>query len=385
MSGSAVRLMIVAGEASGDAHGAALAAALRQQAPGVAFDFFGGTGRKMRAAGVRTVVGTDDLSITGLLEIGVALPKFWRAYRALVRAASEHRPDAVILIDWPDFNLHLARRLRARGLKVIYYISPQLWAWRRYRVRAMRRDVSLLLSILPFEPQWYGAHNFERVEYIGHPLVGSVVPQTTREQFHVKHDLDAGRPLIALLPGSRRKEIQHNLPLMLETAALLHRSRPQVQFVLALAPNREIKETTRIIEQFGVQQIKVVHGETREALAAADAAAIASGTATLEAALIGTPLVIVYKESALNWHTLGRLISTEHFGLINLIAGERIATELMQNDFTAEKLAGELTALLDPARNRAMRAMLRTATDKLGAAGASARAAATIMRALEHD
>lgn len=383
------RLMIVAGEASGDAHGASLITALRERAPEVTFDFFGGTGHRMRAAGVESIVRTDDLSITGLLEIGVALPKFWRAYRALVDAACERQPDAVILIDWPDFNLRLARRLRGRGLNVIYYISPQLWAWRQYRVRAVKRDINLLLSILPFEPAWYEAHGFERVEYVGHPLVGGVLPQVSRERFRAAHNLRDEQPLIALLPGSRRKELTHNLPLLFEAADFVHRARPHTQFVLALAPNHQKEEALRFIENIKAKRLsnalRVVHGETREALAAADAAAIASGTATLEAALIGTPLVIVYKESALNWHTLGRLISTDHFGLINLIAGERIATELLQNDFTPPNLAAELMALLEPERNRAMREQLRAATAKLGAAGASARAADAILRAIQRN
>lgn len=381
------RLMIVAGEASGDAHAAALIAALHERAPDTTFDFFGGTGREMRAVGVESIVNTDDLSITGLLEIGVALPKFWRAYRALIRAALRRRPDAVILVDWPDFNLHLARRLKARGLKVIYYISPQLWAWRRYRVRAVRRDIDLLLSILPFEPAWYQAHGFGRVEYVGHPLVDAVSPQTTRERFRAAHNLSERQSLIALLPGSRRKELAHNLPPLLAAARLVHRAQPQTQFVLALAPNRAPDEAQYLIERSGAGRLKsvlkIVHGETREALAAADAAAIASGTATLEAALIGTPLVIVYKESALNWHTLGRLISTDHFGLINLIAGERIVAELMQNDFTPQKLAAELTSLLEPERNHALRSRLREAAAKLGATGASARAAEAVLREIK--
>src|SRR5919206_4452978 len=176
-AGESLRLLIVAGEASGDAHAAALVRALRARAPEVAFEFFGATGRALRAAGVESVVEIDQLAIVGLLEIGRALPKFWRTFRALKAAALTRKPHAVILVDWPDFNLRLARALHRRGLKIIYYISPQLWAWRAYRVRRIRRDVDLLLTILPFEPEWYAARGVAHVEFVGHPLAGRARPR----------------------------------------------------------------------------------------------------------------------------------------------------------------------------------------------------------------
>jgi lipid-A-disaccharide synthase len=384
-----LRLMIVAGEASGDAHAAALARALRASAPGTHFEFFGATGREMRAAGVESIVATDDLAITGLLEIGGALRQFWRAYRTLKRAGAERAPDAVVLVDWPDFNLRLARFFRRRGLRVVYYISPQLWAWRAHRTRNIRRDVDLLLAILPFEPEWYAARGITHVEFTGHPLTGEVRARYDRAEFCRRHQLDAARPLVALLPGSRRKELLRILPHMIEAAKALHASRPEAQFVVALAPNRSTGEAQAIIDAaLGSHDgalsnsLRVTRQETREALGAADAAAVASGTATLEAALLETPLVVVYKESFLNWHTLGRLINTEHFGLVNLVAGERLAPELMQNDFTGATLAAELAKLLDPARNAATRARLRAATHGLGAGGASERAAEAILRVI---
>jgi lipid-A-disaccharide synthase len=384
------RLMIVAGEDSGDAHAAALVRALREQAPRARFEFFGSTGREMRAAGVESLVREDDLAIMGLVEVAAALPKFWRAYRELKRAASARRPDAALLIDWPDFNLPLARALRRRGTRVIYYISPQLWAWRAHRVRNIRRDVDLLLAILPFEPLWYESRGVRHVEFVGHPLVGEVRPRYGRAEFCARHRLDPARPLIALLAGSRRKEFERILPPMLDGAARLRVEREDVQFVVALGANRTTAEAERLLEAAGPsaegaalrENLRITQGETREALAAADAAAVASGTATLEAALTGTPLVVVYKESALNWHTLGRLIDVEHYGLVNLIAGERLATELMQRDLTGVRLARELSALLDERRNAAFRARLREATARLGEGGASLRAADAVLRAL---
>lgn len=381
--------MLVAGEASGDAHAAALVRALRSCAPDISFEFYGSTGAQMRAAGVETVVRADKLAILGLLEIGRALPKFWRAFRTLRRAAIERRPDAVIFVDWPDFNLKLARSLHGKGLRTIYYISPQLWAWRAHRLHSIRRDVDLMLCILPFEPEWYGARGYKQAQFTGHPLVGEVRASYGREEFCARLGLDAARPIVALLPGSRHKELERILPPMLDAASVLARSRPETQFVIALAPARAQAEAERIINDkrnSGAHTLppvlRIVHNETREALAAADAAAVASGTATLEAAILETPLVIVYKESFINWHTLGRLISAEHYGLVNLIAGERLSTELMQKDLTGERLALELSALLDKERNQTVRKELRRIVRLLGAGGASVRAADVILRAV---
>jgi lipid-A-disaccharide synthase len=381
------RQMLVAGEESGDAHAAALVGALRERAPGARFELFGSTGARMRGAGVEPVVREDDLAITGLAEIARALPRFWAAYRALKRAALERRPDAVVLVDWPDFNLALARALRRGGLRVIYYISPQLWAWRSHRVRQVRRDVDLLLTILPFERAWYAERGVTHVEFVGHPLAGAVAPRATRAEFCARHGLDPARPVVALLPGSRRKEFERILPVMLDAAALVARESPAAQFVVALASRRAPAEAEGAIAAHPegaplAPRLRVAHEEAREALAAADAAAVCSGTATLEAALVGTPLVVVYKESWLNWHTLGRLIEVEHYGLVNLVAGERVAPELMQGDFTGESLARELLALLEPGRNAEVRARLREATARLGEGGASLRAADAVLGAL---
>jgi lipid-A-disaccharide synthase len=399
------RLMIVAGEPSGDAHAASLIGALGESAPQSSFEFFGGTQELMRAAGVESIVRTDELAITGLVEIASALPRFLRAYRELKHAGVERRPDAVVLVDFPDFNLRLARFFHARGLKVIYYVSPQLWAWRGYRVRAVRRDVDLLLALLPFELAWYARRGFARVEFVGHPLASEVRPLDNRAEFCRRHSLDPSRPIVALLPGSRRKELERILPLMLEAAPLVARGRAGTQFVVTLAPTREEEEAARIIEQViardrgGAEDrngadarggdaraltgdLRVVRGETRETLSAADAAAVASGTATLEAALTETPLVVVYRESPLNWHALGSLIRVEHYGLVNLVAGERIAPELMQYDFTPAALARELLTLLDAPNNARARERLRTATAQLGDESASLRAADAVLRAL---
>ena len=370
--------MIVAGEPSGDAHAAALVNALREREKRL--ECFGATGPLMRAAGVETVVDSDELAIMGILEVTHALPKFLKAFRQLKDAAFERSPDAVVLVDWPEFNLRLASALHRRGLKVIYYISPQLWAWRPRRINRIKRDIDLLLSILPFEAEWFRARGVEHVKFVGHPLAGEVTARFGREEFCRQHDLDPTRPIVSFLPGSRRKELQRILPPMLEAIAKLASVRPEIQCVIVVAPSRTIEETTEIINrQNGAKSIKLVQRQTREALAASDAAAIASGTATLEAALLETPMVVVYKESFVNWHTLGRLITVTHYGLVNLVAGKEIAKELMQNDLTAEKLSDELLNLLDPANNKTARTQLAAVAHKLGEAGASERAAELIL------
>jgi lipid-A-disaccharide synthase len=377
--------MIVAGEASGDAHGAALVRALGDLAPETEFEFFGGTGAQMRAAGVSSMVETDKLAILGLWEIASVLPKFWRAYRILKQAAIERLPDAVILIDWPDFNLRLARWLHRHRFRVIYYVSPQLWAWRSYRARSISRNVDLLLSILPFEKDWYARRGIHQVEYVGHPLAGEVKAGDDRETFCRRHQLDASRPIVALVPGSRHKELIRILPPMLDAAQLLSQDDPRVQFVIVVAPNRNAREAQQILSarsDLAASKVRLIHHETREALAAADAAAVASGTVTLEAALLGTPMVIVYKESFLNWHLLGSLINVEHYGLPNLIAGRRIAPELMQTELNGERLARELTALLNPDHNRSNRLALQEVSEKLGTPGASRHAAEKILKFL---
>ena len=367
--------MVVAGEPSGDAHAAALIRELQQQAD---IDFFGATGPLMRDAGVETIVNSDELAIMGIVEVGRVFRKFLRAFRALKAAAIERSPEAVILVDWPEFNLRLASSLHRRGLKVIYYISPQLWAWRARRVNNIKRDVDLLLSILPFEVDWYKAHEVEHVEFVGHPLAGEVKARFGREEFCRRNDLDPARPIVSFLPGSRIKELQRILPSMVDAIAQLRTLRPEVQSIVVVAPSRTVAE----VREITASDIKLIERQTREALSASDAAAVASGTATLEAALLETPMVVVYKESPINWHTLGRLITVPHYGLVNLVAGQEIATELMQDDLTSENVVKELLKLLEPDANKQMRERLRDVSLKLGAPGASQRAAELIVQSI---
>lgn len=380
--------MIVAGEPSGDAHAADLVRALRATDPDAEWNFLGATGPLLRAAGVQTVVRSDDLAIMGLWEVGRELARFWRAFKSLKQAAVQNKPDAVVLVDWPEFNLRLARTLHRNGIKVIYYISPQLWAWRSYRKHSVRRNVDLVLSILPFEKEWYSIRGIDHVDFVGHPLAGEVKAAYGRGEFCRLMDLDPGKPIISLLPGSRLKELQRILPVMFDAAVAISHHDPEIQFVLVVAPSRSTAEAENILANHAAlvelkSKIRLVHHNTREALAASDVAAIASGTATLEAALLETPMVIVYRESPINWHVLGRLINTDHYGLVNLIAGKRIVPELMQSEFTGSDLAAKLLSLLDAEASETMRKQLVEVAHYLGEGNASRRAAQRIVRALD--
>ena len=368
----AIRIMLVAGEASGDKHGAKLATALRAVRPDVQWEFFGAGGDEMRAAGIETLVDAREVAIMGALEIAKALPKFLRVFRRLREAARARQPHLVILIDWPEFNLRLARRLKRDGQRIVYYISPQIWAWRSYRIHSIKRDVERMLVILPFEQEYYQRHGVE-VDYVGHPLLDSVHVTTTKAEFCARYQLDPVRPIVALLPGSRHSELRYILPPLLDTAQLLSQTQPHIQFVLPLA--RTLART----EIPAQTAIRLIEHDTYNTLAAADLAVVASGTATLETAIIGTPLIVVYRASQLNWRLFHPMINVPFVGMPNLIAGRQIAPELLQRELNAPRLAAEITAMLDnPALLQQRRGELAEIRQQLGAANASTRAAQRI-------
>ena len=400
---SVLSLMIVAGEASGDKHGASLARALKRLNPEIKYELFGSGGEEMRAEGVETLVDAREVGIIGVPEITRAIGKLYRAYRTLLSAARSRRPSAVVLIDWPDFNMRLARKLHREGLKVIYYISPQVWAWRRYRIRALRRNVDRMLVILPFEEEFYKRAGLE-VRYVGHPLAGVVRTTASREEFCRRHELDPSRSIFALLPGSRHKEIHYHLPVMLDAAKRLRIadcglridsqdaesqiSNPQSairnpQFVIPLASTVRREDVAAAIQEAQLAArgsgepdqlcVTVIEGDTYNALGHSEFAVVASGTATVEAALAGTPMVIIYRGSELNWRLIRPLIHLDTFGMVNLIAGRHIVPELMQHDATGEKIAREAAAILsDPARLARMRQDLEHVRELLAADGGSA-------------
>jgi len=390
--------MIVAGEASGDRHGAALARALKRLNPEIKYDLFGSGGEEMRAAEVETLVDAREVGIIGVPEIARAIGKLYRAYRTLLDAARAKRPSAIVLIDWPDFNMRLARKLHRDGFKVIYYISPQVWAWRKYRIRALRRDVDRMLVILPFEEEFYRRAGLD-VQYVGHPLAEAVKITASREDFCRRHGLDPARPIVSLLPGSRHKEIHYHLPAMLDSAidwsAIRNSQSAAPQFVVPLASTVRRADVTAAIQQAQLAatergesnaiSITVVEGDTYNALGHSEIAVVASGTATVEAALTGTPMVIIYRGSELNWRLIRPLIHLDTFGMVNLIAGRRIVPELIQHGVTGASIAREVEAILsDTSRLDRMRSDLEQVREKLEAGGDSGaeRAARAVIQAI---
>jgi lipid-A-disaccharide synthase len=386
---SPIKILVVTGEASGDGHAARLVDALRAARPGASFQFFGSTGPRLRDRGVETVVEADEFAIIGLPEVLKALPMFLRARKRLLEAVDERKPDLAILVDFPEFNLKLAKALKSRGVRVVYYISPQLWAWRSYRARTFKRHVDRLISILPFEAEWYARRGVRNVDYVGNPAAAELPEPGSKQDFCRKHGLDADRPVVALLPGSRHKEVVRILPEMLKCAVMMRAGDDSLQFVVAMAPGRKREEVEESLRRAGIPEeglgksFAVVFGETVDALGAADAAAVASGTATLETAVIGTPLVVVYRSTMLNYLLLRPLVRVEHIGLVNLVAGRRLATELLQGDFTAERLSTELCAILREPRNSEVRAELEEATRVLKRGSASQRAAEIVLDVLD--
>lgn len=376
-------ILIVSGEDSGDKHAAELVRSLKKHGD---FRFFGATGQRMRDEGVESVVHSDDFGIFGIIEVAKSVPMFLGVMKKLVAAAESNKPDLVVLVDFPEFNLKLAKRLKKKGFKIVYYISPQLWAWRSYRVTTIDRYVDRLLTILPFEKEWYASRGVTHVSYVGHPLAGVVNPTQPKSEFLEAQGIHEGSRVIALLPGSRRKEIERNFPEMVKGVRLLNDRIGSVDFIVALARSRSADEVKKVISHEwpeGTSKFRIVRDKTCDVLNAADVAVVASGTATLETALIGTPQVIVYKTSGLNYAMFKQIVPIRQFGLANLIAGEPVFKELIQNDFTADSLCEELVRLLEPETNQRLRKSAAKISDLLGSKNATENASLEIAAILD--
>jgi lipid-A-disaccharide synthase len=375
-----ISLLLSAGEASGDMYAARLATALRARAD---VEIFGMGGPRMRAAGVEVITDYSEVSVVGITEILSHLPSLVRAMRRLVTEAERRRPALAILTDFPGFHLRLARKLKGRGIHNAYYICPQFWAWRPWRVRVVRRRFAQALCIFPFEEKFYGDAGVP-VKFVGHPLVGEVRATQDRTALCAEARLDPAEPLVAVLPGSRSAEIRQHLPVLREACRYIHAAVPRAQFVVAAAPGGShagSPERTALREGWDPQvSLRVVEGRTYDALAAADAAIVSSGTATVEAALLDAPMVVVYRVTPLTAALAKPLVRTKFFSMVNLIAEKRVVPELIQSDFTPDKVAGETIRLLQDANaRRALRAGLAEVRERLGPPGAVDRAADAIL------
>ena len=379
MSGS---ILIVAGEASGDLHGSNLIKALKEIDP--ALKFYGIGGEKMKGVGFSAIEDSKNLAVVGISEVILKLGGLYAAFNKLKKALDENRPDIVVLIDFPDFNLHVAKEADKRGIPVIYYIGPQVWAWRRGRVKKIARLVDKMLVVFPFERDIYKKAGMD-VEYVGHPLAGIVSCRLSKEDALSGLSIGHG-PVVALLPGSRRHEVERLLPVMLEAAAIIKREIKDIQFILPLADTIEQTFVEEIISDFdkggqgGIKSVcHIVSGRLYEVLKASDAAIVASGTATLETALMEIPMVIVYKVSILT-SIIGRmLVGVDYIGLPNIVAGKWVVPELIQENARPELIAKEILKFLgDRDTRNSVISELKEMGKKLGSGDASKRAAEEI-------
>ena len=375
------RILISAGEASSDLYGARLATALRER---TGAQLFGMGGPRMAEAGVELIADYHEVAVVGIAEVLHKIPTVLRVQRKLAAAAARRKACLGILIDSPGTHLGVARRLRNARIPVGYFIGPQVWAWRAGRVRVVKRLVSRMVVIFPFEEKIYRDAGVP-VDFVGHPLADIVRPTLNREEFAARHGISPERPIIALLPGSRRNEIARIYPTVLDACELLARDiKPlgELQFVHALAPGLDSALFTSFGDRPGVD-IKRISGAAYDALAAADCAIVASGTATIEAALLGAPMVVVYRVAKTTAAILRHMIHTPFFSMVNLVAGRRIVPELIQDDFTPRAVAAEARYLLESLETRdGMKTGLAEVRAKLGSGGAIERAADIFARML---
>jgi lipid-A-disaccharide synthase len=370
-----VRILISAGEASGEMYGAQLIEALRRAAPAASLDFFGVGGDRMRAAGCDTVVDAKDLSVVGITEILGHLPKIYGLYKHLIREADRRKPDLAIVIDSPAFNWRVAREMKKRGVPTVYYVAPQFWAWRQGRVRLIRDYIDKALVIFPFEEQFYRERGVDAT-FVGHPLAELPYPSVASAKYAAQFNLDPAKPWITLMPGSRVKEVRMNLPTILQAAVQLSSS---YEFILPVAATLDRNFLSGFL---GGRKIALVP-EALPALYHSRAGIVASGTATVEAAMMNTPFVMVYRVSTLTYLMGKPHVKVPRFAMVNLIAGEEVVPELVQQDFSAANIVTRINEILpDGVPRERMLAQLASVRSKLRVRGATHpadRAAALIL------
>ncbi len=367
--------MLSCGEASGDLYAGALARELRALDPTIRLSGLGGP--QFAADGGQLIADYRGLAVTGLTEAIGKLPQWFAVLQRLVAEARESHPDALVAIDSPDFNFPLARRLKRLRVPIVYYISPQIWAWRPGRLKTIRRLADLVLVIFPFEESIYRDAGVP-VKFVGHPLV-DLVKSSDRVSFLRRHGLSEGQPVVAILPGSRANEVHQILPDLLAAAARIRAKVPGAQFLVARAPGLD-DGLFAAVGSGGLASIVVVEGQTDAVLSAADVALTASGTATVQTALHDTPMVVVYRVSPLTYQLARRLVTVDTIGMVNLIAGRKIVPELIQDEFTPDAVAEEAAAMLtDAGRRKEIREGLASVRQRLGGPGASRRAAEAIL------
>jgi lipid-A-disaccharide synthase len=369
------KVVIVAGESSGDWHGSNLAKALKELEPGI--ELYGLGGKRMAESGVNLFRDVTKHAIVGVFEGIMSYPRLISTFFFLLAEIKRLKPDLVILIDYPEFNLRLAKRVKRAGIPVVYYICPQVWAWRQYRTKTLARYVDKLFVILPFEEEYYRKHNV-KAQFVGHPVLDSLDESPPPASLRQELGIPPENRIIGLLPGSRRAEVKRLFPVLKESAKLIQRKLPNTSFVVGLAP--QIKESKLHLSD---KDVKVhISRNAREVMRSSDLLLTCSGTATLEAAVLGTPMVILYRVNILTWMLFINLLSTRHMGLCNILAGRRVVPELIQWRARAHKVANCVIEMLQSPQLPEIRKSLLAIRDKLGKPGASMRAAKAIIEFL---
>ncbi len=379
MTNQPKHIMIIAGEASGDMHGAHLVKALQDLSPHTRFSGLGG--QSMTEAGVEIYEDLTQYAVVGFLEVVKQYPKIKKAFDLILDKIEIHKPDCVILIDYPGFNLRLAPKIKALGIKVIYYISPQIWAWKKERVFHIKKCVDKMLVLFSFEKKLYDKVNVP-CEFVGHPLLDTVQIKTTKEKFLKFHGLDDYKFTVGLLPGSRIKEIENHLPIMLETAELLKSRFPMMQFMVVKAPTIARAFLDVYIRDCSVA-VKVIEDNTYDAVNACDICMVASGTATLETGIVGKPMVIIYVTSFLTWVLAKLFVKIPYIGLINVVAGKKIVPECIQFQAKPVFIAAQMEKIFtNELLVQEIKDELKKATQSLGENNASRRAADAVLKTL---
>lgn len=371
---------MIAGEASGDLHGSHLVKEMLSLDP--TLQFYGVGGKKMKNEGVELIADSKEMAVVGITEVLLKLKRIYQIYRKLKNSLTSNSPSLVILIDYPDFNLRFAREAKKKNIPIVYYISPQVWAWRKGRIKKIGRLIKKMIVIFPFEKKIYEEAQID-VDFVGHPLLDAIRSQFSREEAFQQFSLSSGVTTIGLLPGSRMNEVKRHLPPMIEAIPLISKQINPVQFIIPVAPGLDLGEVQNLVGSKR-ENIRVVENNIYDVMRISDVVIVASGTATIEAAIMGAPMIVVYRVSPLTYLLGKMLIKVKNIGMVNIIAGKTVVPELIQKDVTPEKITSAVVQILEnPSKQEEIKKELNSLKEKIGKSGASFRAAQIIISLLQ--
>jgi lipid-A-disaccharide synthase len=380
ITSSGKKILIIAGEASGDLHGSHLVKEMLSLDPSL--QVYGVGGEKMKNEGVELIADSKEMAVVGITEVLLKLKSIYQIYRKLKNSLTVNSPSLVVLIDYPEFNLRFAREAKKKNIPIVYYISPQVWAWRKGRLKKIGRLIKKMIVIFPFEKKIYEEANID-VDFVGHPLLDSIRSQFSREEAFQKFSLTSGVTTIGLLPGSRMSEVKRLLPPMIDAVSLISKQINPVQFILPVAPGLDWGEVQSLVGS-KCENIRVVKNNIHDVIRISDVVIVASGTATVEAAIMGAPMIVVYRVSPLTYLLGKLLIKVKNIGMVNIIAGKTVVPELIQHDVTPEKITSAVVQILkSPSKQQEIRKQLSSLKEKIGKPGASLRAAQIITSLLQ--